>query len=1341
MTVRWVAFFWAFFAAAAVASAAPPTDTETIPSCLEEWKPWVLHGEEGRFCPFAYNDGEAYRCIWPSRLDLAFDQKGGRFSQQWLVFKRTWVPLPGGNEVWPQNVKVDGKAVPVIGKRTFPSVQMEAGQHMVDGYFVWSEMPEMIPITEAIGLIDLTINDIPVDSPLMDTEGRLWLQKRKGPPIEADRLDVQICRLLNDTIPMQVSTHLKINVSGHAREIKMEGLLLNGFAPLDVKSPLPARLGTEGDLTIQARPGRWEVQILTRSEGPVHKITAMGLPYGQEIWAYQSQNHLRMVKIQGVPSIDPKQADIPLEWKNFPTFVVKNGDKIIFKQLRRGDPDPAPDQLHLERTWWLDFDGGGFTVQDRIQGTMSRQWYLAMNPPGLLGRVSVDGTDQLITSQGKEKKPGVELRWGRLNLVAESRFEASTEIIPAVGWDHDFQSVSGFLNLPPGWRLLTASGVDVMPGTWFERWTLLDIFLGLIISLAVSRLWTWRWGGIALACIALIYHEAGSPRLVWLHLLAASALLRFLPEHSRATKVVNLWRIASIIALLVLSIPFIVQQVRWGVYPQLEPQMAASWTSAVRDAGVQLTERPLAPKAMKAEGRAGPDLLSKTAQESADVFPDQEFMIPGPHALTQTGPGVPDWKWRSFAMKWNGPIERGQQVRLWLMSPTINMALAFLRVFLLAFLIFRLVDFRRWKLPASGDAVIAVAAFILLLPCPAAANTEDAAYPSTGLLQQLKERLLEKPDCLPNCADSPRLDLAVDPHNVNMRFQIHAAMETSVPLPGSLEFWVPKQVLLDSRPADGLARDNEGVLWILVPGGIHTISLSGSIPAGDTFQIPLPLRPYWVSVQSEGWAVQGVDKRGRVEGSIKLTRQTAIASEQPVKPAMSLPPYLHVERILSLGLDWQVFTKVRRVTPPGTPVVTSVPLMAGESVTTAGVRVEDGKALIHMAPKAKKIEWRSTLRPEAMIQIRAPLSVPWTETWVLDASPVWHCELSGIPIIHHQDESGQWRPEWRPWPGEEVTIKVSRPEGVVGQVVTIDEARLIYTPGPRFNKATLFLKLRSSQGGQQKITLPDAERIQLVKINGKSQPIEEQGRVVIVPFRPGSQTIDVEWQQSSDSPFFIEAPVVNLGQRAVNAHVIFQMPMNRWILLTLGPRLGPAVLFWSYLVVIIFAAVGLGRVSWTPLKVRHWLLLGLGLTQAHPLVAIMIVGWLLALGLRRKHLFTEGWLYFDLTQAVIAAWTVAALIGLYLCIQKGLLGIPNMQISGNGSSDFWFQWTQDRISSAMPQPWVLSLPLFVYRILMLLWALWLANSLLRWLRWGWSCFSEGGLWKKITMRRKRRLKT
>ncbi|MDY7039108.1 MAG: hypothetical protein SV375_23535, partial [Thermodesulfobacteriota bacterium] len=307
-----------------------------------------------------------------------------------------------------------------------------------------------------------------------------------------------------------------------------------------------------------------------------------------------------------------------------------------------------------------------------------------------------------------------------------------------------------------------------------------------------------------------------------------------------------------------------------------------------------------------------------------------------------------------------------------------------------------------------------------------------------------------------------------------------------------------------------------------------------------------------------------------------------------------------------------------------------------------------------------------------------------------------------------------------------------------GQSVTVDSAELAWTPGQRFNKGGLMVKIRASRGGQFKIEIPEDARLQIVKINGKSQPIPKQAREILIPLQPGSQTANVEWHQDKISHFLTSGPVVSLGRQAVNARVTFRMPTNRWILWTDGPRLGPAVLFWTYLIVVILAACALGRISWTPLKIRHWLLLGLGLTQVHPLVAIMVLGWLLALGLRRRHAFPDGWFWFNTTQIVLALWTIAALIGLYTSIRNGLLGLPDMQIAGNGSSDFHLYWTQDRIQDTMPQPWVLSLPLFIYRILMLTWALWLAYTLLRWLRWGWQCFSEDGLWRKIL---KRKVKT
>jgi len=146
--------------------------------------------------------------------------------------------------------------------------------------------------------------------------------------------------------------------------------------------------------------------------------------------------------------------------------------------------------------------------------------------------------------------------------------------------------------------------------------------------------------------------------------------------------------------------------------------------------------------------------------------------------------------------------------------------------------------------------------------------------------------------------------------------------------------------------------------------------------------------------------------------------------------------------------------------------------------------------------------------------------------------------------------------------------------------------------------------------------------------------------------------------------------------------------------------------------VLIPLSIGLGRSRLTPLKTRDWLLLGLGLSWAGVWAGLIVVGWLLALGLR-AHLVRESppW-RFNLTQMGLFLLNLAALMALVLALRQGLLGLPEMQIASNGSSHTRLSWYQDR-SGPEPTPvWVISVPIWVYRGLMLVWALWLAHRLL-----------------------------
>jgi hypothetical protein len=188
------------------------------------------------------------------------------------------------------------------------------------------------------------------------------------------------------------------------------------------------------------------------------------------------------------------------------------------------------------------------------------------------------------------------------------------------------------------------------------------------------------------------------------------------------------------------------------------------------------------------------------------------------------------------------------------------------------------------------------------------------------------------------------------------------------------------------------------------------------------------------------------------------------------------------------------------------------------------------------------------------------------------------------------------------------------------------------------------------------------------------------------------------------------------------------VPDDRWLLWARGPAWGPAILFWGYLLMVIAAAYALALTRRTPLTMVQWLLLGLGLTQVPAFAGLAVVGWFFAMTWRKSRPAQSRFVH-NVTQLLLAWLTLAALGCLYAAVHSGLLVQPDMQVAGGGSSSSSLYWYVDRVAGELPSASILSVPLWVYRLLMLLWSLWLAASIVRWLPWAFACFKEGGLWK------------
>ncbi len=1327
-----------------------------IPDELQAWIPWVLYEQEEKICTLNAQKTSQHFCSWPSNLTIDVKQNGAKFTQKYIIETKSLVPLPGSVPFWPQNVQANGKQVLVINTAKRPGMWLDPGEYTINGEFKWNTLPEYLIIPPATGLVSLKLFGKAVENIQLDQKGRLWFKRKiQIAKTDEESLSLQVFRKIEDGIPLRQHLQILLTVSGTPRQISLGLKNDPAFVPLSLQSPLPIRLDEQNRLQLQVRPGQWNIRLtlrnnrikspealaFTRTDGPWPE---------QEIWVFAADQKLRQVEIKGVPAVDPSRTALPANWKSLPAYLVQVDKKMQFIEKNRGNPSPVPNRLTLDRQFWLDEQGTGLTVLDNISGTMTSKWRLEVVNSQNLGKVDVAGSPRLITKLTPSGKTGIEVRKGKLSLAAESRIETAVQngklTIPAVGWDHTVQNLSGFLNLPPGWKLLSATGVDTV-STWLNNWSLLDIFLVLIIALATGRILGWAWGMAALATLTLCFHQNGSPTYIWLPLLATLGLQKII-QSANAERVTRFIGLIILTAIIVSSIPYMVQEIRVGIYPQLEYGLYRSISqggddqrkmAAVLEDEITLmesapTSRAMVKKKLNSYQSAG-SFAAPVAPKRIEIDPQE---------MIQTGPGLPNWTWTSTALRWNGPVNPEQNISFLLLSPFMGTILAFVRVLLLCLLLIGflqkcLIVRKKKEKTKAGTAVAAVFLFAMTLSPP----TVQAEIPSPELLQELQNRLLAPPKCGNECVGINASSITIEDDQLTLTLQVDAIVRAGVVLPGINRFF--DSILLDKTEATALTLNKKGFTNIRVEQGSHTVTLKKDLNGLNKVSLYFPLLPAKSEASLQGWTIHGMRDDGRLSQQISLTRLKSdkeaeiVAKKQ--RTTIDIPAFVQVERTLHVNLKWTVTTRITRKTR-NSVVALDIPLLPGEHVTSDNFHIADKHVRINMLPGQQNLVYHSSMEPVDSLLFTASKTSSWNEVWFLDISPIWHVETRGIPEINQTNPSGKRYPEFHPYPGETLELLVVKPVGVPGPTMTISKSMLRVNPGRRASETTLTFSLTASRGMQHSIILPPGIEIQKTLLNQHEIPLQLENNRLTLPLSPGNQQVKIGWRTTTDIGYKTITETVDLGADSVNHSIEMQVPSSRWILFTGGPRVGPAVLFWGELLVIILIALFLGRISLTPLSTLQWLLLSLGLSQIPSKLAIIVVLWLLLLGLRKKRgVEIKEIITFNLVQVLLGILTLFALGTLFFAIQQGLLGHPDMQIGGNGSSGHLLHWYQDRSGAKLPTAWVITVPLLVYRIAMLLWALWLAMALLRWLRWGWDCFSDGNIWKSAPPRKKTIRKT
>ncbi len=1329
---------------------APARAAPEVPAALESWRPWVLDEQAFRACPLiagraGANPGD-YLCAWPGPLQIDAAADAAELVQRWRVEAESWVPLVGDVQHWPESVTLDGRAVPVLNHGG-PALRLGVGSYEVRARIRWERRPQSLRVPAAVGLVELRVDGKAV-LPVERVGDQLTLGRSARTEPEADSLHVRVFRRLSDDVPAKLDTWIRLQASGQMREESLGSALPEGFVPMALGGDWPARVDGEGILRVRVQPGQAILRLEARALAPLLEVAARLAPPPwptQEIWSYAADPQLRVTVAEGSAPVDPGQADVPPEWRDLPAFILGQGDRLAVAERSRGVAADERNQLSLKRQIWLDFDGGGFFMRDHIEGTLRQGWRLDVAAPYALERAASgdeEGEPLLVTRGASEALSGVEWHDSTVDLGASLRVVPAADRLPASGWQTAFDGVEATLQLPPAYRLLGAIGVDRAEGSWTSRWTLLDVFWTAVLVLLA-----WRGFGVAagfatLAYLLLGYHESGAPLWSLLVVLALALLLRELPP-GRLARSVRWLRNAALVMLALLALPFAASQIRQAVHPQLEVFPRSGY--------VEYLEPPskrVPPSAQVAEesmiGMARPTPSPASPAPPPPVAADQvleTLSVSGSRsgapqvslgyertALLQTGPGEPRWTAGSrHLLSWSGLVLPDQEMRLVIAPPWLVRPLRIVLVALLAFLVWRLSGLR--ALPRLPGRLNLLGAALLLAPLGMTPPVQAQEFPPDSLLYELRTRLTRQPDCAPDCALLASAEIHASGDRIEVVLLAHAASRTALPLPADAEHLALRSLRVDGVEEEAVVQ-HAGNGWLALSRGVHRVEL-GFEAVGDKLALRFPLRPMKANFSGDGWEASGLVEQ-RLQGdtlSLMRARSDSEDGDSPAAARQEFAPFVLVERSLTFGQEWTSETTLSRRAPEQGGFGSVVPLLGGEHVTSAEVRVQDGSVHAAFSVGQGFVHWSASLDKLTEFSLRAPSLEDRAEVWRVRASPTWHIEFSGVPRVEVSDGgSPQWF-EFHPLPGETLTLQISRPEPLSGASVAIDRVRLRKEPGQRAADSSLELDLRATRGGDHAIELPRHAEVLGVSRNGEPINVRPQDGRLSLGLTPGRQNFEIRFRESEPLGWRSFTPILALGLPAANIDLTLVLPEDRWLLATGGPTLGPAVLYWGELLVMLLLALLLARLPHSPLRLWQWILLGVGFSTWSWLSLLLVVGWLFALDWRTRSVL-GSYRAFNLAQIGIAALTLIAVVCLFGAIQNGLLGKPDMHVRGlDWSPAHELRWFADRSVDRLPQGQVFSLPLWAYHLTMLAWSLWLASALIGWIRRGFAAWMQGGYWR------------
>lgn len=1348
-------------------------DNLSIPAPLQPWSDWLKDQHPDWNCA---SMNQSFECAWPGKLSLEIKPEGGHFVLFVEVLAESELPLPSSVEYRPAELEIarlDGKPVEhsLLERDSLLFAKLPAGKYKITGSLRWDKEPREIPVPGSYAIIDVTRK-----GELKRGTNTIWFDTSENSDT-SNSFFVDVARAVSDGSPLKIETRIRIQVSGATRSMNFGKVLLEGSVPIAITSGLPHQLSVDGKLALQVSPGVHEIRITAVVAQPVRSLRTpkpdISSWPAQETWAWFPTESFRTVEIHDATPASGELTSLPEEWKHSSVYLVPSGSEVTLKEIRRGEDRPNANALSLGRELWLDLDGSAFTSVDKFSGAMNKTFRLDALPETNLGSVTVDSEPALITTSEDGAKKGVELRGQQLNVEAVSRIN-HTRTISAVGWTESVDSLYGTLHLAPAWKLLHISGAHAVTGSWLSSWTLLDVFISLLLILAAWKVLGPIFSLLVAAAAITCHSEFLDPQLLFVHLLIGIVFRAIVKDVDNWLKTfVEVFCGITFVAWLIEVLTFSKLQLTQLLFPQLESgtryrtvlqdffltiesnflvwpllfiflaflawgltviiRSGSIFRAIARTIGIGIGSLFLlgflitlftffAAKSVRSNYGAGPSThleaqigLQQTVVSSGAVnynsimrkAPQVEEDQAGKASkAVQSGPARPVWRWKMFQFYFSGPVHPDTQLHFYLLPPWATRFLCLVRVIILlalAGLMFAKLGYqvRLRSIGALAPAVLLLFVFV---------QGASAEFPSPELLSQLEKRMEEKQCRREFCTVVKKLEIYLERDKFRVVEQITSEGTSAVALPGPADLFKVRSVTLSHVPTDALRRDAQGYLWVKVPDGESIIEATGELSKISVFTLQFLEAPLFTEFHSGDWAVEGLLPSGVIKGALRLVPSEGAAA---VKEEVVLPSWFLITREFSLGDENRARTTVSRLGDVSQSATARVSLLPYEKITSRYLTLEGDYAVVRFSSGEQSLFFESTLGEVKNLKLVAHANPNSSEEWKVSCSNLVRCQFQGILPVQSVTD-GKQLVVWKPFPEEEASVDVRSLNSAGGELVTVDTTGHLIIWGASLLNGELSARIRNSQQQSFSLTSPSGAEIKSATLDGVASRVIVKGSEASFLLTPGTHSLSVSYSLPWSPSVFERAPKAQISAPVHNLAVRIKPSVDRWLLWTGGPSWGPAVLFWTKLILVICLTAFLSSLRLVPFGRLQGAILGIGLATLPVILIGVPLLWLFVLRYGRN---ISGMVprYRFLKTAVFLMLTLITLALFYGIVQEGLLLQPPMLVVGNSSTSYSLNWFVDHLGTELAQPWVISLPMWCWRAVMLVWSTWLAAMVIIWL--------------------------